>query len=93
MSGRGFISRMTRRLLGSVGEKGKGNRGPGEPLGISLKNLPPLSDLSTPPAGGLITPSTAVKVGTGIGVGYLIYKLVVAAATWECFGCGVLLTP
>ncbi len=39
------------------------------------------------------TPQTAVKVGTTIVVGYIIYKVVVAAATWECGGCGLLFTP
>lgn len=35
----------------------------------------------------------AAKVGTGAAVGYIIYKIIVAAATWECGGCGVLVTP
>ncbi len=37
--------------------------------------------------------NNGVKVGVGLGAGYLIYKAIVAVATWECFGCGVLVTP
>jgi RHS repeat-associated protein len=36
---------------------------------------------------------TATKAATGTAVVYIIYKIIVAAATWECGGCGVLLTP
>jgi hypothetical protein len=43
-------------------------------------------------------PSNQTKrnIETGVGMGiaaYLLYKLGVAAATWECGGCGVLITP
>jgi hypothetical protein len=41
----------------------------------------------------LVTPKN-VAIGVGaVGTGYLIYKVVVGLATWECFGCGILLTP
>ena len=39
------------------------------------------------------TAQTAVKAGTAAIVGYVIYKVVEAAATWECGGCGAWLTP
>ena len=35
----------------------------------------------------------ATQVATVAAAGYILYKAVVAALTWECFGCGVLLTP
>ena len=41
----------------------------------------------------LVTPkNVAIGVGT-ITAGYIIYKIVVGIATWECFGCGILLMP
>ena len=41
----------------------------------------------------LVTPK-GVVIGIGtVGAGYLVYKALVALATWECFGCGVLVTP
>ena len=39
---------------------------------------------------------TTRNVATGLGVGaaaYLLYKIAVGIATWECGGCGVLVTP
>jgi len=45
---------------------------------------------------GVRSNQTNRNVATGVGVGavaYLLYKLGVAAATWECLGCGVLVTP
>jgi RHS repeat-associated protein len=56
-------------------------------------------DRQEPKGGGytnvypIITPKN-VAVGVGLAaVGYVIYKVVIAAATWECLGCGVLITP
>jgi len=41
----------------------------------------------------IVTPkNVAIGVGT-ITAGYVLYKVGVALLTWECFGCGVLLTP
>ena len=40
-----------------------------------------------------VTPkNVAIGVGTA-AVGYIIYKIIVGAATWQCGGCGVLVTP
>jgi len=52
---------------GNVYEKPKGGGGYGEPIGINLNDL-----FSAPPAGGM---SPAVKVGTGIGVGIVVYEV------------------
>jgi len=39
-------------------------------------------------------PTENVKKGVVfVGFAYLTYKIVVALATWECLGCGVLVTP
>jgi hypothetical protein len=41
----------------------------------------------------IVTPKdVALGIGT-VGVGYIVYKIVVGLATWECFGCGILVTP
>jgi len=39
------------------------------------------------------TARVAATTAGGAIAGYLIYKAVVAAATFECFGCGVFFTP
>lgn len=52
--------------------------------------LPPFDE------NGQSTHKIAETVTTGaaaVTTGYVIYKLVVAGLTWECFGCGVLVTP
>jgi RHS repeat-associated protein len=36
---------------------------------------------------------TTVNTAATVTAGYIIYKTIVAAATWECLGCGVLVTP
>jgi RHS repeat-associated protein len=36
------------------------------------------------------------KVATGVqtvAAGYIVYKIIIALLTWECLGCGVLVTP
>lgn len=62
---------------GDIYEKPKSGIGPGEPIDWNIRDV-----------------RNTVAVGAAtIGMGYIIYKLAVALATWECFGCGVLLTP
>ena len=36
---------------------------------------------------------TTVNTAATLTAGYVIYKIIVGAATWECLGCGILLTP
>jgi len=50
------------------------------------------------PKGGGYTPVypiiKPIVIGVGAAaVGYIIYKIAVGIATWECGGCGVLITP
>lgn len=35
----------------------------------------------------------AAKTGTAVVSAYVVYKIVVALLTWECLGCGALVTP
>jgi hypothetical protein len=35
----------------------------------------------------------AANTAALLTAGYVIYKIIVAAATWECGGCGALVTP
>jgi hypothetical protein len=50
--------------------------------------LPQPGNINTQQVTQTATNSAAVAI-----VGYIIYKLFVAAATFECGGCGVLVTP
>ena len=49
------------------------------------------------PKGGGYTPMypiiKPIVIGVTAAAGYIIYKIAVGIATWECGGCGVLLTP
>jgi RHS repeat-associated protein len=49
----------------------------------------------TPPfnTNPIMTPQNITNGFIAVGLGYLTYKAVVGLATWECLGCGVLLTP
>ncbi len=51
--------------------------------------------IKDPVPGRRIEPIVNATVGTAatLTTGYIIYKIIVAAATWECFGCGALVTP
>jgi RHS repeat-associated protein len=63
----------------------------GKHKGVWSPDGEPIKD---PVPGRKIDPTTVV-VGTAATVttAYIIYKIIVGLATWECGGCGVLITP
>ncbi len=77
---------------GNVWERRKegqpGSDGPGEEIGYNIRT----GKRYMPDYKSVVIPSAANTVGT-LTAAYLLYKILVAAATWECLGCGVLVTP
>jgi RHS repeat-associated protein len=65
------------------------------PRGKHTGVLSPDGELIKDPVPGRKIDPTTVAIGTAATVttGYVIYKIIVALATWECGGCGVLVTP